>query len=98
MIPISAAVGFAKRTRRFEVPEHRGDLRSSRKESGEDVGRDLREGKVVTLSIKRVDDLTGVSGRFKSASTTSFARSRCLPGLRLRARTLNWPLACRPRT
>src|SRR6266853_1553952 len=41
----------------FEVREHRGDLRSSREESGEDVGRDLREGKVVTLSIKHVDDL-----------------------------------------
>src|SRR4029077_15242405 len=42
---------------RFEVPEHRGDLRSSREESGEDVGRDLREGEVVPLSIKHVDDL-----------------------------------------
>src|SRR5213596_3324548 len=42
---------------RFKVPEHRGDLRSSREESGEDVGRDLREGEVVTLSIKHVDDL-----------------------------------------
>src|SRR5882672_11358898 len=42
---------------RFEVPEHRGDLRSSREESGEDVGRDLREGEVVTLSIKHLDDL-----------------------------------------
>src|SRR2546425_992177 len=42
---------------RFEVTEHRGDLRSSRKESGEDVGRNLREGEVVTLSIKHVDDL-----------------------------------------
>src|SRR4030088_2773316 len=42
---------------RFEVPEHRGDLRSSREESGEDVGRDLREGEVVTQSIKHVDDL-----------------------------------------
>src|SRR6266550_7538166 len=41
----------------FEVPEHRGDLRSSRKESGEGVGRDLREGEVVTMSIKHVDDL-----------------------------------------
>src|SRR6266436_4470049 len=39
-----------------------------------------------------------VSGRFKSASTTSPASSRCLPGLRLRARTLNWLLACRART
>src|SRR6266436_4416780 len=39
-----------------------------------------------------------VSGRFKSASTTSSARSRCLPGFRLRARTLNWLLACRART
>src|SRR4029077_15914830 len=39
-----------------------------------------------------------VSGRFKSASTTSSASSRCLPGLRLRARTLNWLLACRART
>src|SRR6266446_6186408 len=39
-----------------------------------------------------------VSGRFKSASTTSSARSRCLPGLRVRARTLNWLLACRART
>src|SRR6266436_4482178 len=43
---------------RFEVPEHRGALRSSREESGEDVGRDLREGEVVTLSIQHVDDLT----------------------------------------
>src|SRR6266513_3516402 len=42
---------------RFEVPEHRGDLRSSREESGEDVGRDLREGEIVTLSIKHGDDL-----------------------------------------
>src|SRR5712664_259619 len=42
---------------RFEVPEHRGDLRSSREESGEDVGRDLREGEVVTLSIKHANDL-----------------------------------------
>src|SRR5437667_11555566 len=42
---------------RFDVPEHRGDLRSSREESGEDVGRDLREGEVVALSIKHVDDL-----------------------------------------
>src|SRR6266404_6745170 len=42
---------------RLEVAEHRGDLRSSREESGEDVGRDLREGEVVTLSIKHVDDL-----------------------------------------
>src|SRR2546426_9343094 len=42
---------------RFEVPEHRGDLPSSREESGEDVGRDLREGEVVTLSIKHGDDL-----------------------------------------
>src|SRR5438128_10331707 len=40
----------------LEVTEHRGDLRSSREESGEDVGRDLREGEVVTLSIQRVDD------------------------------------------
>src|SRR6266436_5088867 len=40
---------------RFEVPEHRGDLRSPREESREDVGRDLREGEVVTLSIKQVD-------------------------------------------
>src|SRR5712692_771216 len=39
-----------------------------------------------------------VSGRSKSALTTSSARSRCLPGLRLRARTLHWPLACRART
>src|SRR6202007_3287934 len=39
-----------------------------------------------------------VSGRFKSASTTSSASSRCLPGLRLRARTLNSLLACRART
>src|SRR6266403_1334062 len=39
-----------------------------------------------------------ISGRFKSASTTSSASSRCLPGLRLRARTLNWLLACRART
>src|SRR6266403_620868 len=42
---------------RLEVAEHRGDLRSSREESGENVGRDLREGEVVTLSIKHVDDL-----------------------------------------
>src|SRR5258708_36456570 len=42
---------------RFEVPEHRGDLRSSREQSSEDVSRDLREGEVVTLSIKHVDDL-----------------------------------------
>src|SRR6266516_3853842 len=42
---------------RFEVPENRGDLRSSGEESGEDVGRDLREGEVVTLSIEHVDDL-----------------------------------------
>src|SRR2546427_12040739 len=41
----------------LEVTEHRGDLRSSREESGEDVGRNLREGEVVTLSIKHVDDL-----------------------------------------
>src|SRR6185436_18042681 len=41
----------------LEVTEHRGDLRSSRKESGEDVGRDLREGEVETLAIKHVDDL-----------------------------------------
>src|ERR1700687_3536801 len=40
----------------LEVAEHRGDLRSSREESGEDVGRDLREGEVVTLSIKHGDD------------------------------------------
>src|SRR6266403_1438804 len=39
-----------------------------------------------------------VSGRFKSASTTSSPSSRCLSGLRLRARTLNCPLACRART
>src|SRR5882762_9807687 len=38
-----------------------------------------------------------VSGRFKSASTTSSASSRCLPGLRLRARTLNLLLACKAR-
>src|SRR5882724_2031111 len=38
-----------------------------------------------------------VSGRFKSASTTSSASSRCLSGLRVKARTLNWPLACRAR-
>src|SRR3989454_9465426 len=42
----------------LEVTEHRGDLRSPREESGEDVGRDLREGEVVTLSIKHVDDLS----------------------------------------
>jgi hypothetical protein len=36
---------------RFEVLQHRADLCSSRKESGEDVGRDLREGELVTLSI-----------------------------------------------
>src|SRR5438034_7269630 len=39
-----------------------------------------------------------VSGRFKSASTTSSASSRCLSGLRVRARTLNPSLACRART
>src|SRR6266403_4079439 len=37
-------------------PGHRADLRSSREESGEDVGWDLREGEVVTLSIERFDD------------------------------------------
>jgi len=42
---------------RFKVPKHRGDLRSSREESGEGVGRDPREGEVVTLSIKHLDDL-----------------------------------------
>src|SRR5258707_6004296 len=42
---------------RLEVLEHCGDLRSSREKSGEDVVRDLREGEVVTLSIKHVDDL-----------------------------------------
>src|SRR6266446_7277177 len=41
----------------LEVTEHRGDLRSSREESGEGVGRNPREGEVVTLSIKHVDDL-----------------------------------------
>src|SRR5437016_166938 len=41
----------------LEVAEHCGDLRSSREESGKEVGRDLREGEVVTLSIKHVDDL-----------------------------------------
>src|SRR5258706_14821661 len=41
----------------LEVTEHRGDLCSSREESGEGVGRDPREGEVVTLSIKHVDDL-----------------------------------------
>jgi hypothetical protein len=39
-----------------------------------------------------------VSGRFKSAATTSSASSRCLPGSRVRARTLNWRLDCRART
>src|SRR5438876_3445519 len=39
-----------------------------------------------------------VSGLSKSASTTSSASSRCSPGLRVRARTLNWPLAWRART
>src|SRR5712691_5387014 len=39
-----------------------------------------------------------VSGRFKSASTTSSPSSRCLSGLRVRARTLNPSLACRART
>src|SRR6266852_4354113 len=39
-----------------------------------------------------------VSGLCRSASTTSSASSRCLPGLRVRARTLNWPMACRART
>src|SRR5882724_7857711 len=38
-----------------------------------------------------------VSGRFKSALTTSSASSRCFSGLRVRARTLNWLLACRAR-
>src|SRR3977135_1685326 len=42
---------------RFEVPEHRGDLRGSREESGEDVGRDLRGGEIGELSIKHGDDL-----------------------------------------
>ena len=42
---------------RFEVTEHRGDLRGSREERGEDVGRDPREGEVVTLSIKHVNNL-----------------------------------------
>src|SRR6266850_2079468 len=41
----------------LEVTEHRGDLRSSREESGEGVGRDPREGEIVILSIKHVDDL-----------------------------------------
>src|SRR5947207_4169177 len=41
----------------LEVPEHRGDLRRSREESGKNVGRHLREREVVTLSIKHVDDL-----------------------------------------
>src|SRR6185437_9849376 len=39
-----------------------------------------------------------VSGRSRSALTTSSASSRCLSGLRVRARTLNSPLACRART
>src|SRR5882724_2785565 len=39
-----------------------------------------------------------VSGRFKSASTTSSPSLRCLSGLRVRARTLNPSLACRART
>src|SRR6267378_3908534 len=42
---------------RLEVPEHRGDLRSSREESGEYIGRHLLEGEVVSLSIKHVHDL-----------------------------------------
>src|SRR5437660_12107650 len=42
---------------RFEVTEHRADLRSAREESVEDVGRDLLEGKVVALSLKHVNDL-----------------------------------------
>src|SRR5882724_3569376 len=39
-----------------------------------------------------------VSGRFKSASMTSSASSRCLSGLRVSARTLNCPPPCRART
>src|SRR6266404_9237476 len=42
---------------RLEVAEHRGDLRSSREESGEDVDGNLCEGEVVTLSIKHANDL-----------------------------------------
>jgi len=50
--------------------------------------------------------IDGVSIRFaeselrgsKSASTTSSASSRCWPGLRVRARTLNCPPTCRART
>src|SRR5882757_5596973 len=39
-----------------------------------------------------------VSGRSRSASTTSSARLRCLLGSRVSARTANWPWACRART
>src|SRR5712691_11212311 len=39
-----------------------------------------------------------VSGRSRSASTTSSASARCLSGLRVGARTLNWPPARRART
>src|SRR6266404_4143391 len=39
-----------------------------------------------------------VSGRSKSASTTSSAMPPCLPGFRLSARTLNRPSVCRART
>src|SRR5438105_9130830 len=41
---------------------------------------------------------SSVSGRSRSALTTSSASWRCLSGLRVRARTLNSPLACRART
>src|SRR5882724_5294231 len=50
--PIRTQIGVS-----LEVAEHCGDLRSSREEIGKDVGRDLHEGEVVTLSIKHVDDL-----------------------------------------
>src|SRR3954468_20543678 len=42
---------------RFEVTEHLRNLGGPGKESGEDVLLAPREGEVVTLSIKHVDDL-----------------------------------------
>src|SRR5438477_8709902 len=41
---------------------------------------------------------SSVSGRSRSALTTSSASCRCLSGSRVKARTLNSPLACRART
>src|SRR5439155_14972773 len=48
------------------------------------------------LQITRAS--TGLLTMHGSASVTSSARSRCLPGLRVRARALNLPSAWRPRT